>query len=180
MNKSNLINILSAFSASELENMIITKVRESFFSGDWGTANAIIEYILSDNSLKALHGKIANFGIFTAVRARDLQKALDRYEYLGKLDKTDANLCLLAEGLFHLSDLLLADQPSLLAGFLLRDIHADLPAPAQEKYAAVGIMLCKEFNRIGDMSQYEKIMRILESYITEPILHNAKLKLLRW
>lgn len=174
MDKSALLKLISAFPQSILENVIIAHVRELFFNGDWGSANAIIEHILANNECEVLHGKIACFGIFTAVRARDLKKALDRFDYLDKLDKTDANLGLLADGLFHLSDLLLPDQPSFLADLWKKEIRIGLPALAQEKYARIGVMLHRQFMKDCDTQQCENITEIMKSCLDEEIFTHCR------
>lgn len=148
MSKAELLEIISSFSESNLEEIIFSTVRETFFSGDWGTANAMIEHILKCNGNDDFRGRVAGFGIFAAVRARNTKQALDRYKYLEMLELPDNLSCLKADGLADLSDLLLPDDAIRLFELWQRAIKPGLPRHIQEKYARIGGLICGHLFKI--------------------------------
>ena len=169
MSKKDLLEIIGAFSEQEIENIILSSVREMFFAGDWGTADSIVDYILAGKINENFRGQIANFGIFIAVRARDRKKALDRYYYLEALEASKKNICLKADGLFYLSDLLLPDEIYILAQLWQKSLCSDLPQIAQEKYARIGALLCDQFSIIHDIQSHEKTMNLMEQNLDSRI-----------
>ena len=169
MSKKDLLEIIGAFPEQEIENIILSAVREKFFNGDWGTADSIVDYILAGKTNENFRGQIANFGIFIAARARDLKKALDRYNYLAALDASEKNICLKADGLFNLSDLLLPDEIYLLAQLWQKALCSGLPQIAQEKYARLGALLCEQFSKIHDIPNHVKIINLMQQNLDSRI-----------
>lgn len=169
MGKTELLEIISSFSESKLEEIIFSTVREIFFSGDWGTANAMIDHILKCNGNVDFKGRITGFGIFAAVRARNIKQALDRYEYLEMLDLPDNLSCLKANGLADLSDLLFPDNTILLCELWQRSIKPGLPRHIQEKYAKVGGLLCGQLSKIHAGRQYETLTKIMKKNLDSGI-----------
>ena len=169
MSKADLLKIIGAFPEKELENIILSSMREMFFNGDWGSADSIVEYILASNVNENLRGRIASFGIFIAARARDIKKALDRYRYLESLEANETIICQKAEGLLHLSDLLLPDEVPLLLELWQKSLQIKLPRMAQEKYAAIGALLCEQFSQIHDVQSHEKIINLMEQNLDSRI-----------
>lgn len=145
MGKPELLELISSFPEDKLEEIVLASVREIFFSGDWGTANAMAEYILNSGSNDMFKGKIAGFEIFMAVRARNARQALDRFTYLEMLEQSDKLPCLKADGLADLSDLLLADDAPLLSELWQKSLQPNLPRHIQKKYARIGELLCRQF-----------------------------------
>lgn len=143
MGKPVLLELLDALPEHELEAMVLSVLREKFFGGDWGSANALLEQILAGEAGAGFKAAAAAFGVLMAVRAKDRQKALERYHILEELAE-DAELgSLQAQALNELAELLLPDEWRVLAGLCQKAAQRDSTLEAREKLTEVRARLNK-------------------------------------
>ena len=144
MGKPVLLELLEALPESELEAIVLSVLREKFFGGDWGAANAILERILAGKARSSFKAAAAGFGVLMAVRARDCQKALERYHILDELAEGASVTTVLAQALNELADLLLPDEGKLFVSLWQKAMQGKLPQEAREKLAEPGARLDKD------------------------------------
>lgn len=158
MSKKQLIEVFGGFSETTLVDMIMAKIRELFFTGDWGSANAIIEYILANVDDVGLQSRAAGFGVFAAVRARDYGLAFTRLGCLVDLPECAGKSEAVIGSLKHLEDMLLPEQAELLARFWLQ--VESLDKNSREKYAKLGLSLWRKCR--GNPLLGQEIMDVLQ------------------
>lgn len=177
MSNQDLGKVLSQLPEYFQERTVISILNMMLSTGELDMANKLIEAISHILVRETFKAEAISIGVTVAVRSRNYQLASTRYDSIHSMNRTEEIINYIADALFHLSDLLLPDEPSKLAGLWHEAIAESLPFHAQTIFAQLGLMLYRQFYKNSDCEAANQIARSMKIHLNPEFCGSYFIKL---
>lgn len=155
---SNLLNVFGRLPEEHQKEAILERLQLMLAKGEWSSVEEVLAEIMQIAGHESFKAHACAMGIKCAIRLREYDKAIQRYEMLSTCEEVPGIISLKAESIYQLAMRMPPERASKIFTLWEELLASDMPEGLQRSLGETGMLLAKAFqkNRDGEHASLVK------------------------